>query len=43
MKKLKIFLTLIFIVGSSLNVSNQKEKEVNPPIDGTEETEEIAA
>jgi len=43
MNKLKIFLTLILVVSSSLNVSSQKEKEVNPPIDGTEETEELAA
>ncbi len=43
MKKLKIFLTLLFVVSSSLNLFTQKEGEMRPPIDGTEETEELAA
>lgn len=43
MKKLNLLITLVFIISSSQNLFTQKEQEMRPPIDGTEETEELAA
>lgn len=43
MNNLRIFFTLLFIISTSVNMLGKKEKGMLPPLDETEETEELAA
>ena len=45
MDLLKIFFTWLLLLSSSMNYLAEKGKEISPhpPVDGTEETEELAA
>lgn len=43
MNNLKILFALLFIISSSVNMLGKKEKGMMPPLDETEESEELAA